>query len=300
MLFILPLSLCMSCEREFNFEGSVSDPKATLNAIINCTEDINEVKVAESVFLFGNQESKLIDNPNLKVKINGQNNDIWFDRNQDKSSYYKYTSALKVEDKIEIIGNTPEHGEFKGADIVPSKPEIVSVATDWFTGATDNLSYLRTYIKIKDNANQRNYYRIIVKSKILLDETMNVEDLEWQLLDIQVDQEIVFSNISGVGSESEDAHLYKIFSDDLFNGKEYTLNVYAQIDQFSSMPEAKHFIRVEIHALSENLYLYLKSLELALAADRFQEPVKIFTNVDGGYGIVGVYNIGIKDIDVEN
>jgi len=53
-------------------------------------------------------------------------------------------------------------------------------------------------------------------------------------------------------------------------------------------------------ALSENLYLYLKSLELALAADRFQEPVKIFTNVDGGYGIVGVYNIGIKDIDVEN
>ncbi|HCC51094.1 MAG TPA: hypothetical protein DEQ30_02805, partial [Porphyromonadaceae bacterium] len=61
----------------------------------------------------------------------------------------------------------------------------------------------------------------------------------------------------------------------------------------------RHFVKVEIHALSENVYKYLRSLELASTEDNFQEPVKIFSNVAGGYGIVGIYNVSDTIVEVE-
>lgn len=47
-----------------------------------------------------------------------------------------------------------------------------------------------------------------------------------------------------------------------------------------------------------NLFKYLRSLELAMSGDNLSEPVKIYTNIEGGYGILGTYIIAEKEIQL--
>jgi hypothetical protein len=59
----------------------------------------------------------------------------------------------------------------------------------------------------------------------------------------------------------------------------------------------RQWVKVEIHTLSEKLYQNLQSQGLAsgMTGDVFSEPVKIYTNMRGGYGILGVYNVTEKE-----
>lgn len=298
VVLLVAMVINSGCEKEIPINQDLA-PKAVLNTIINCTADVNSVKLSESVSLFSSVEACRIENPNLQLKINGSEKEITFDTYKDVHSYYRFAEPLSPGDKVEISGNTSKHGAFSGFDYAPLPAEIVSVNTEWFTGKANNISYLRTLIKIKDNPDAKNYYRIVIRDKTLFDTETDESTVPWNLQEVYVDQEIVFNNISGIGGD--DDHEYRVFSDDLFQGKEYTLNVYIRKDRFntSNFDSVRHFVNIEIHALSENLYKYLRSLELASAEDHFQEPVKIFSNVTGGYGIVGIYNVSNTIVEVE-
>ena len=89
--------------------------------------------------------------------------------------------------------------------------------------------------------------------------------------------------------------MFAIFSDELFQDKEYTLNVYIKLDNFI---DADQYVKVEIHSLSENLYKYLRSVELASNGDNFSEPVKLYSNIKWGYGILGAFSRNLKIIYV--
>jgi hypothetical protein len=299
IVLVIVLASASGCEKEIPISPDDSAPKVVLNAIINCTSEANSVKLSESVPLFSAAEASRIENPNLQLKINGLDKEITFDTYKDIHSYYRFTEPLSPGDKVEIGGYTSKHGAFSGFDNVPFPAEIVSVSTEWFRGKVNDVSYLRTLIKIKDNPDAKNYYRIVIRDKTLFDSGTDESTIPWNLQEVYVDQEILFNNITGIGGD--DDHIYRVFPDDLFQGKEYTLNVYIRKDRFntSDFESVRHLVKVEIHALSENLYKYLRSLELSSAEDNFQEPVKIFSNVNGGYGIVGIYNVSDKVVEVE-
>lgn len=299
LVWAIVMATTSGCEKEIPVSADESAPKAVLNTIVNCTSDANSVKLSESVSLFSAVEASRIENPNLQLRINGSDKEILFDTYNDVHSYYRFAELLSPGDQVEISGHTPKHGAFSGSDYVPYPVEIASVSTEWFTGEVNNISYLRILIKIKDNPDTRNYYRIVIRDKTLFDPETDASTVPWNLQDVYIDQEIVFNNISGIGGEDE--HTYRVFSDDLFQGKEYTLNVYIRKDRFNvyEYESVRYFVKIEIHALSENVYKYLRSLELASAEDNFQEPVKIFSNVAGGYGIVGIYNVSDTIVEVE-
>lgn len=301
IIFLTTMLILTGCEKEIPISTEDTAPKAALNAIINCTSETNSIKLSESISLFSETKANRIENPNLQLKINSLDKGIIFDAYKGIHSYYSFTEQFSSGDKVEIDGHTSKHGTFSGFDYVPSPAQIVSISTEWFTGTVDEISYLRTLVKIKDNPDAKNYYRIVIRDKTLLEAGADESDIPWNLQDVYIDQEIIFNNITGIGGESSDAHKYRIFSDDLFQGKEYTLNVYIRKDRFNhpEFESVRHFLKVEIHTLSENMYTYLRSLELALEEDNFQEPVRLFSNVEGGYGIVGIYNVSDKVFEVE-
>lgn len=298
-LFLLFL---YSCESDVDFKGEEKKSKLVLNSIINCTSDTAKLELAESVFLFSGKKPQPIENADIQVTKNDIPLKTWYDSKDDKKIYYKYLSPLNPGDKIEIKGNSPVFGYFSGSDIVPQPAEIVSVTTNWFRGELDDMSYLQLFVKIKDISDGHNYYRIVVRDKTIFDRFENEENVSWSRSNVFVDKEILFNDISGIGGEYEDSYKYRIFTNDLFKGKEYTLNVYIRKDDFHNgyySEYVKHYIKVEIHSLSYNLYSYMKSLELALVEDDYQEPTKIYTNIKGGYGIVGAYNVTQKIVEPE-
>ena len=107
---------------------------------------------------------------------------------------------------------------------------------------------------------------------------------------------MLFHNPTETEEKGSAANFYRIFTDDLFQGKEYTLNIYIEDANAADGPwndYVRQYVKVEIHTLSEKLYQNLYSQELATGttSDIFSEPVKIYTNMQGGYGVWGAYNV---------
>lgn len=291
------LLLFQSCESDVDFKGRESAPKMVVNSIVNAQDEKKIVKLSESVFVFGDQKPKLIEDAELSLKINGIETPLTFVETEEHHQYYSFQADLIPGDKVEISGKSPEHKAIHGTDHVPEQVEITGLKTEWFTGKEDYRSYLRTRITIKDTPREKNYYRIVIRKKEYYEVNGDYEP-DWLLCDVHVDQEPLFSHVPDT-PWSENPNIYSIFSDELIDGEEYTLNVYIQEDKDNYWGEnPRTFIQAEIHALSENLYRYLRSVELAGETDNFTEPVKIFSNIQNGYGILGMYTINQRVMEV--
>jgi hypothetical protein len=298
---LLSILLCTACVNDVDFSGKETAPKMVVNSMINCKSDSNLIKISESVFIYSDNKPKVIGNPNLQLKINDIPVEIKFDHIKNKNSYYSFKYQFFPGDKIELSGQTAEHGTVHGVDYVPLPPQIKSVNYEWFTGQ-DNYSYLRTHITISDRPGSKNYYRILIQEKTVSDyEGAPTEDeLEWINKEVYIDQEIVFNNIDGVAGDSKFNHTYRIFPNDLFQGKDYTLNVYIRKDSGNPWGTVeRQLVKVEIQSLTESVYLYLRSVEIVSNQDYFQEPVKVYSNINGGFGVLGAYTIDQKIVEVE-
>ena len=300
ILFIISVLFC-GCEKEVDFGKNTPDPKMVVNAVINAQSDTNLIKISESVFEFSNQKPSVVENPDMQLNINGKPcNQLWLDTIIGVHAYYQFASKLKAGDRIEFSAHTPKHGTVKGYDIVPAHPvEIKNINCSWFI--RDGGSYMRLYVTLKDNPQERNFYRIVVRTKgDVVHPSIQEPNNIWALKNIFIDDEMLFHNPTETEAKGSAANFYRIFTDDLFRGEEYTLNIFIEEANAMDSPGidyARQYVRVEIHTLSEKLYQNLHSQELATgtAGDIFSEPVKLYTNMQGGYGIWGVYNVTGKE-----
>ncbi|MEM9832571.1 MAG: DUF4249 domain-containing protein [Bacteroidota bacterium] len=91
-----------------------------------------------------------------------------------------------------------------------------------------------------------------------------------------------------------------LFSDEIFNGRLYTFNFRAgQTFGFGQEEESEYFIT--LRTLSEAQYRYLLSVGLQeeTEGNPFAEPVPVFNNIQGGYGIFVGYSADMDTVDVE-
>lgn len=300
-VFIINILLLSGCERDIDFEGKAPGPKMVVNAIVNAQSDTNLVKISESVFDFSNPKPAIVENPKISLNINGKAcNQFWLDTIIGVHSYYKFVSQLNAGDLVEFSAHTPKHGTVKGHDIVPETTvEIKKIDHSWFF--KDSRGYLRLYVTLKDHPQERNFYRIVVRTKgDITHPSIQEPNNTWSLKTIFIDDEMLFHNPMETEEKGSAANFYRIFSDDLIQGKEYTLNIYVEEANAADNDwnnYVRQYVKVEIHTLSEKLYQNLYSQELAIGppGDVFSEPVKIYTNMQGGYGILGVYNVAEKE-----
>jgi hypothetical protein len=295
ILLFFGVFILFGCEKDINFQGKELPPKMVVNSLIYAKSDTNRIKISESAFAFSDQRAAIVENPEVRLSINGVVcNQIWQDTIIGVDTYYKFVSQLNAGDKIEFSAHTPKHGTVKGYDIVPNNTvEITNIEHSWFW--KNDIQYLRLFVTIKDNPDERNYYRIVVRTNsYYTPPTVEEPRDDWALEEVFIDDEILFHKPAEPDEAGYRPNFYRIFTDDLFRGKEYTLNVYIRYSDYSESSfddYVRQHVKVEIHTLSEKLYRNLRSQELASGTigDLFTEPVKIYTNMQGGYGILGTY-----------
>ncbi|MDR2690756.1 MAG: DUF4249 domain-containing protein [Dysgonamonadaceae bacterium] len=297
---IISILLLCGCEKYIDFGGKEPAPKMVVNAVINARSDTNLIKISESVFDFSAQKPGIVENPEIRLSINGKEcNQIWLDTVIGVHSYYKFASKLNAGDKIEFSAHTQRHGTATGYDIVPDTVEIKNIDHAWFY--KDGKGYLRLYVTLKDNPQERNFYRIVVKTKTDITHPSIQEPLQyWDLEKVFIDGEMLFHNPTETEEDGKAPNYYRIFPDDMIQGKEYILNIYIEESNYADSDwnnYVRQRVKVEIHTPSEKLYQNLNSQESATgpSGDVFSEPVKIYTNMQGGYGILGVYNVTGKE-----
>lgn len=304
---ILMFSILTSCETEIPFNGTITEPMLSVISL-PFTDSVIQANVTASRFFLSNENDfKVVDNATVDLYINGT-----FKENLIAQGQGNYRSQyIPVEGDIVKLNVSAIGYESVWADAtVPLKVagfQIDSTITRSNTsliieGSNYGGSVVRldtvgtTYsnihnfnIKFSDLAGESNYYRLVVK----LTTTAN----SYSTVSYQNNfDDIVFGtkkeNIDGIFAESP-YDRYTIFSDELIDGKPHTITVSIPVsyDKYYDRVETTDYERsvsINLQSISQSYYLYLKSLKALEIADPFMsEPVQIYTNVNGGLGIMG-------------
>ncbi len=307
------LVLLASCEKEIVFNGQISAPLVVVNSYIS-PDSLVAVHVSESRFFLNDTTTfNNINNADVSVLVNG----VFIEKMRyTDNGLYTGTHKCAVGESIKLSVKIPTKDEVTCEDKVLAKAEFLSLDTastlissyyntraeyDRQTIYYDTVfvAEQRSYkfkLKLKDNGNEKNYYRINI---VLTQEMFGVLYSFNVDLSDNVDPLSYSTDPTNVGVEN---NTYNIFSDDIFNGKEVTIKCNFENGYSIYNPKYKNegptnskFL-VSLQQISKDYYLYLKTRSNSGGVSLFSEPVQIHNNIQGGLGIFGSYSNNVKII----
>jgi hypothetical protein len=276
-LIALILSLS-ACEKEIAFNGNETEPQLTLNGLLTPASAI-AIQLTESHFFLSNAaEFKNIQNATVE---------LWKDDEpievipETANGYYTASYRPAIGDKLRITASAPGLNPVECATEILPAPLIRSVEATPLTGES---SEYNLHVRLQDPAETTDYYRIDLYF-LIYDEK---NGLWYKSATFYSLNDRVFDSTSSP-SFGERSNVFSIFSDELFNGKEYQLEL-----QVSDLyPDERKSLNVEIQHITKDYYLHLKSRSTARTdgdgGQLFTEPVQIYGNIRGGLGLLGSY-----------
>jgi len=311
---LLILFSVTSCEKNINFPGEMTAPQLVINSFIspdtfivaNVTQSrffLDDAEYGEAYKPVENAEIEIFADDVLKEKITqGLFLGTYTSQYKPKvgetirlivsaAGFNTAWCETKIEQPISIIAID---STIETKDKYPITMYIDSLGMSDTTGYQINDLY-HFSLRFKDPDTQQNYYRLLVRNII----TYNKDSVIWGMEDYYFNFTDVVSGESsdtGTGLESSTPNPYHVFSDDLFNGKEYSLkfsclsNYTYNIPPYNNEIKEEQSIIVELQSISKSYYLYLKTRPASGGYDPFSEPVKIHNNVHDGIGIMGSFS----------
>ena len=184
--------------------------------------------------------------------------------------------------KVEV---TTASGTTTGEDIIPDPVVIKSlkhIDTIGVLGLGQTIS--KTTLVWDDAADEENHYELLMYQ--MTGDTIDFMPMNSTSLSI-------INGSSGEIFSNGDNYINRfLIADDLFNGKEFTLDV------FTLSPRKGDTIYVSLKSLSPIYFDYLLNRQLAAESigDPFAEPISAVTNITNGLGIVAGYSLDMDTI----
>lgn len=308
---IISLVLFASCEKDVEFKGEMTKSVLVVNSFVS-PDSVVSANVSESKF-FLEEESTItgIENATVSVYVNGTFKEKMI--HLDKGNYTG-TYIPTIGEIIKLVVTVPTKTEVSCEDKVLTRPEIVSVDTtvtsstggyllDYHTKINSNdtqvydtIGKSRNYdcefkIKMKDKGSEKNYYRLAVVRKSTFE---GESGYEFAHITDNIDPQAYSSDPL---QTEDDSNPFCVFSDDIINGKEYTLKfkLSQNVITFYNRPkETKQELIIALQQISKDYYLYLRTRAAANEDDVFSEPVQIHCNVKNGLGVFGSYSSSVR------
>jgi hypothetical protein len=271
-------------------------------------------QVSLSTFFLSNQDTfTMIDNAKVNLLVNGV---IKESLKLTSDGLYVGTYHPVIGDSIRLQVQTPGKNEVDCGTRVLPQTTVLSVDTSRvFTGITTPLTSVNTTTKtidttgyaigrtlkfvlhFSDNPSIQNYYRLVVITKTFNSKGYSVS------YSFSFD-DIVSGNTpeNSVGPPTSlTSNKFNVFSDDLFNGKQYplTFSIADNVNVYypgKAKKAAKREVDINLQSISKSYYLYLLTRASIKTNTFFAEPVQVFSNVDGGIGILGSYTSNVVKI----
>lgn len=303
---LLLTALLSSCEKEIEFTGKETTPLIVVNSII-CSDSIIKAQISKSKFFLANDDAfDNITDADVSVFINGEFKEKMTNM---QNGLYQTTFIPNIGDTVSYKISASGLKDVSSQAIVIPRPDIISMDTtienftvypqiDYTTDnygnliTTDTTAYsinlqLGVKIKIQDDGSVKNYYKL--SPSVLTPINSNYLN--------------VYSTLNGVLSNNQnDANNFLdvsgsyntngIFSDELFDGKEFTLSATIQVYvNVTVNQQDTTFLYVNLQNINQDYYNYLFTRDLTSNSDGFfSEPVQIYSNIIGGIGILGGYS----------
>lgn len=327
-ILLVAMFLFSSCENTIEFKGKVTEPMLVVNSFVTPDSTV-KVNLSQSKFFLDNENSgfEFIDNAEVYVWKNGIETE---QLSAIGNGYYTGNFKPEIGDHICIRASNPTFSEVNCETEIVDPVAIISADTTNYNFYHSGY-YMDGYIthmytqesvdlsvRFKDAADITNYYRIsaFVRNHYADGSYVDVYP------NIYSDDLVFGSTEIELGGEES---YFEEFSDKLFNGQEYKLKFLIElncyfVDDINGedyqyyqnhpllIPQYRELC-IDLQSLSKSYYLYLSSRSKYESAsdigmELFSEPVQIFSNVNGGIGILGaysssIYKIRLRDIPEE-
>lgn len=322
ILHLLPsLLLLLSCEQTINLDHLRPDPKIVLNCVIEAGEPV-EANLSRTWFHTDEKKNTSIPDAEVKLYVNDVfQEQLQFIEADPKVLYDEphYLSAFvpKPSDRLTLVASATGFAKVQATTQLPPKASVSDISVlnnETLLHANDTMRVYQVMsslqVTIHDDPAKKNYYLIYAEEEDV-DYWGDVHDTTyyWRSIDLDFSAEPLFTNQVSVldrilGYDEERASWRMAFSDELINGKAYTIDLslnpysyryrYEYEDGYGpTVRPAKY--RIYLHTISSDYYAYLKMLQELrkssftddLAEIGFSEPRRVFSNVEGGTGALG-------------
>lgn len=281
-LFIVLILISCGKERSVNITIPYDGNKIVLNSILmsdsivyaRITKSASSQSVSDSLTELSGCKVDLYENAAFRETLTETliNN---------KKYYISKTKTLAPNTySIKVSGINLKNAE--GADQIPLKPSFLPFEFWKIANPPDSIKPYRMTLKLKDPASEKNYYRLRVFPATYNSSTKRYTINKNSEISFSLDN---FKDDKGFFSLIDD-NLAKIvyFTDDTFNGQEVTLTL-----SLRTTSSERIYVAPELVALTRQSYLYFDTQQKQENNNNnpFAEAVIVYTNINGGYGIVG-------------
>ena len=284
---IIPLLFLLACEKTEKLEDfPLYPPKLVLNSYLNADSTIS-IQLSKSLSVLDNADLKHVGDGSMKLYENGNLIGTIISGNGDWN--YKFNNKAIVGATYNVEAETPSLGKVSASTIIPSKVSIKKFEAE----ALNVNSWEHPYkfsITIDDPPGEKNYYMIGVE---LYQIHIHINGTD-TLINIDYPSK-AFLNSSSNPAIDQVVNGNAFFKDDFFNGKNYTIDV--NTDYLNTYAD-KIKIIITLYSLTEECYKYRLSYgKYKESSDNpFAEPVQVFNNIKGGYGIFAGEAIAIDSL----
>ncbi len=302
ILFLLTAVVFTSCQKVIEFNGEITEPIVTVNSLVTPDSVVSAQVSLSRFFLSNDKVYNIIDNAQANLFVNGTLKEtLTYKSNGVYVGTYKPVAGdslsllIKVPGKKDVTCGTTQKS---AVTISFSLRDTSTVATGKRTPiiapkiSKDTIGIGYEYktncvLHLTDYGAEQNFYRLVVTTTTLGDTikynySFNFDD-------------IVSGNTNSFGPPTSlTSNKYNIFDNLLFSGKEYPLKFSVLYNKNMFFPgyektPNKEEVTINLQKISRSYYLYLQTRVSTNTRNFFAEPVQVYSNVDGGLGIMGSY-----------
>lgn len=269
--------LFTSCEKYIDFDAEITQPKLVINGIINPDSTFN-VHVSKSLSVIDNADLSVVET--ATVEILDENGAVYETLVYDFNGFYKGVLTPQLNESYSIEVTAPDYDLATASTNIPALVDLSSVDT---LGVEDVNGYkeLELTITFQDLPNERNYYILEVYSTDLVSGQVYQYPMTLRSDDVTL----------GLDKDGYSDAVY--FSDELFDGETKELIIY--VEDTRSYDD---YIEVRMTSITEDLERYARTNQAYQngQGNAFAQPVQVFTNVEGGFGIFAGYQVSRKKV----
>lgn len=268
-----------SCTKEIDYKGDNEEPLLVLNCIAE-KDSLIEVELSKSrFFLASNYGDYSITSNAIITLVNQTSGQTYVSTTPDAEGKYVFPIAALEGNSYSISASHPDFETVASTMYVPYATPILSVDTSSYS-SSDGFAVMKADVTWNDPSGADFY---VLKLSIV-NNVLGYEYLNQPLgSNDQSMDDLSASDFDG--GESFYSQLF--FTDELFSGSQKTLEVRFPKQWGVSNPDER--FKFTLYRCTEETYKYLVSSKKAeyAANDFFSEPVKVFMNIENGYGIFG-------------
>ncbi len=306
-----------SCQKVIEFNGEITDPLVVVNSLLT-PDSVVSAQVSLSRFFLSNDtlyqkidsaQVLLFVNGTLKEGLNYHYNGVYVGKYKPLigdslnlqviipgKKTVKTGTSIKSAISIQSI-DTSSHATGKKMPILSNK--VISPTKILL----DTLGYAFEYklscvLHLIDDGIETNYYRLSVVTKTSLGTKKSYNYL------FNFDDVVSGNTNNSIGPPTSlTNNKFNIFSNEMFFGKEYALKFSVLYNKSILLPAYNKYLNLQdvtfnLQKINQSYYQYLKTRANIKTNSFFAEPVQVYSNVDGGIGIMGSYSNSVLKINL--